>query len=88
MFRPRGAAGRFVFLHIPGVCFRRTKVQIRLDADERKRRVPLPLPPLFLTSPWRGAPARHPGGNFPVPSMRVIVKIRAGAAELALINHL
>lgn len=41
MFRPRGMAGRFVFLHIPGVCFRRTRVQIRLDTDERKRRVSL-----------------------------------------------
>lgn len=47
MFRPRGAAGRFVFLHIPGVCFRRTRVQIRLDTDERKRHVPFPLAPYF-----------------------------------------
>lgn len=79
MFRPRDAAGRFVFLHIPGVCFRRTRVQIRLDTDERKRRVPSSF------SLLQNAPALHPGGNFLVSSMRVIVKIRAGAAELSLI---
>lgn len=33
----------------------------------------------------RNAPAQHPGGNFLVSSMRVIMKIRAGAAELSLI---
>lgn len=33
----------------------------------------------------QNAPARHPGGNFLVSLMRVIVKIRAGAAELSLI---